>query len=125
MASAVLELMYRGKRDAAERLARTVPELDVFEAAAVGALEALIERCEEDAGRATAYAQDGWTALHLAAAFGNTACRKELLRRGAPPDARARNSSAVTPLERARAGNHTAAAAALRAAGATFGQRPP
>jgi ankyrin repeat protein len=128
--SKILALLYRGDRPAAEKLARTAPLLTVYEAAALGALEALIERCEEDATLVNAYASDGWTPLHLAAYFGNNAAVKELLRRGAEVDARAQNGSNVTPLHSACAGDHTIVAVTLLASGAdvnaeqTGGHRP-
>jgi ankyrin repeat protein len=117
MPTALLEQLYRGDRAGAQSLAREMA-LDVFEAAALGVLEQVIERCEEDAGRVGAYSDDGWTPLHFAAYFGNNACVKELLRRGAAVDARARNGSAATPLHSACAGNHTPVALTLIAAGA-------
>jgi uncharacterized protein len=118
MPSVLLETLYRGDRAGAQALAVELPALDIFEAAALGALEQLIERCEEDAGRVGAYSDDGWTPLHLAAFFSNNACVKDLLRRGAQVDARARNGSNVTPLHSACAGNHTVVALSLIAAGA-------
>jgi hypothetical protein len=118
MPTPLIQRIYRGDRAGAELEARTLPSLDVFEAAALGALEALIERCEEDARCIAAYRDDGWTALHFAAYYGNTACVKDLVRRGADIEARARNGTAATPLLSACAGNHTDAAQALVAAGA-------
>jgi ankyrin repeat protein len=130
MPTKILELLYHGDRPAAEKLARKAPLLTIFEASALGALEALIERCEEDAAGINAYSDDGWTPLHLAAYFGNNAAVKDLLRRGARIDARARNGSEVTPLHSACAGHHVLVASTLIAAGAdvnaeqTGGYRP-
>lgn len=118
MPTPLMQRIYRGDRAGAEREARMLPSLDVFEAAALGALEALIERCEEDAASIAAYSDDGWTPLHFAAYYGNTACLKDLVRRGADLEARARNGTAATPLLSACAGNHTDAAQALVTAGA-------
>lgn len=116
MPSDLMGFLYRGDRPAAVLLARE-RDLDVFEAAALGALEVLIERCEEDASRVNAYAEDGWTPLHLAAFFGNLDIARELLRRGAVIDARSRSGN-VTPLQSACAGDHTLLASLLIAAGA-------
>jgi ankyrin repeat protein len=117
MPSALLTLLYRGDRPAAQALACELTQLDIFEAAALGALEAIIERAEEDPACVNASADDGWTPLHFAAYFGNNACVKELLRRGARVDTSAA-SSGLTPLHSARAGGHTVVAATLVAAGA-------
>jgi ankyrin repeat protein len=121
MPSDIMQLLYRGNRPAAVALARE-RDLDVFEAAALGALEALIERCEEDAGRVNAYAEDGWTPLHLAAFFGNVEIAKELLRRNAVVDARSRTGN-VTPLQSACAGDHVLVASLLIGAGADVAAR--
>jgi len=111
-----MQHLYRGNRPAAAALARE-RDLTVFEAAALGALEALIERCEEDPSRVSAYAEDGWTPLHLAAFFGNLEIARELLRRHAVVDARSLNGN-VTPLQSACAGDHPLVASLLIAAGA-------
>jgi ankyrin repeat protein len=119
--SDIMQLLYRGNRPAAAALAQK-RDLDVFEAAALGALEALIERCEEDPSRVSAYAEDGWTPLHLAAFFGNVEIAKELLRRGAVVDARSLNGN-VTPLQSACAGDHALVASLLIAAHADVNAR--
>jgi ankyrin repeat protein len=121
MPSDLLMLLYRGDRPAAVLLARE-RDLDIFEAAALGALEALIERCEEDASRVNARADDGWTPLHLAAFFGNVEVAKELLRRDAVVDARAPSGN-VTPLHSACAGDHTSLVTLLVLAGADVNAR--
>jgi ankyrin repeat protein len=121
MPSDIMQQLYRGDRAAAAALARD-RDLDVFEAAALGALEALIERCEEDSSRVNAYAEDGWTPLHLAAFFGNVEIAKELLRRNAVIDARSLKDH-VTPLQSACAGDHTLVASLLIAAGADVNAR--
>ncbi len=118
MPSAVLVMLSRGDRPAAVRLARELPSLTLFEAAALGALEQVIERCEEDAARVHEYSDTGVTPLHLAAFYGNTACVKDLLRRGANLGARTRDGSEMTPLHSACAGNQLLAAMTLIVAGA-------
>jgi hypothetical protein len=84
MPSDLLMLLYRGDRPAAVLLARE-RDLDIFEAAALGALEALIERCEEDASRVNARADDGWTPLHLAMPSLTPARRAATSRRSTAP----------------------------------------
>jgi ankyrin repeat protein len=117
MPSDILLLIYRGDRDAAQELARG-QDLTVFEAAALDALEWLIERLEADPGMLSAYSDDGWTPLHLAAFFGNGASVRELLRRGADVNARSTNELGVTPLHSACASDASAAARLLIASGA-------
>ena len=77
-------------------------------------------------GLATAWSADGFTALHLAAYFGQEDAAKLLLARGAEPDAVARNASiVVTPLHSAAAGAHSAIVKLLLAAGADPNARQP
>jgi 8-oxo-dGTP pyrophosphatase MutT (NUDIX family) len=78
--------------------------LDVFEAAAVGDVTRLATLTDDRPERLAAHAGDGWTPLHLAAHFGQTAAVRLLLVRGADPRARSRNSLDNTPLHAALAG---------------------
>ena len=68
--SDVLQAMYRGDRDEAERLAAG-RDLDVFEAAALGRAERLRQLLAEDASRANAFGDDGFHPLGLACFFGH------------------------------------------------------
>jgi len=113
MPSEILNLLYSGDQVAARKLAREIPLLDIFEASALGALEQVIERCEEDAAAPQALSDDGWTPLHLAAFFGSNETVKELLRRHAPIDAHSANAMRVTALQSACAGDHTLVVATL------------
>jgi uncharacterized protein len=64
--SAALEALYAGDVEAAQRLLRGDDELSVFEAAAFGRIVRLEALLREDASLATAFSDDGFTALHLA-----------------------------------------------------------
>ena len=64
--SAAMEALYAGDREAAFRLLRPDGELSVFEAAAFGREARLEELLRDDRSLATAFADDGFTALHLA-----------------------------------------------------------
>jgi ankyrin repeat protein len=97
--SEILTLLRSDDREAAEKLARMLPALDIFEASALGALEHLIERAEEDASSVNSYSDHGWTPLYLAAAYGNAACMKELLRRGARVHEISKNERLRTALD--------------------------
>ena len=78
--------------------------LDVFEAAAAGDVTRLAALLAETPGLASAHARDGWTALHLAAHFGETPAASLLLGLGADPNRRSRNSHDNTPLHAGLAG---------------------
>lgn len=85
------------------RLAAEGVGLDVFEAAAAGdeaRLRALLEAEPELAG---SFSGDGWTALHLAAAFGTPGAVSVLLASGAAVDAVSRNPQKNQPLHAALA----------------------
>jgi ankyrin repeat protein len=93
--TAVLEALYRGDREGAERLAAD-KQLDVFEAAALGRTERLREVLDEDPARATAFGDDGFHALGLACFFGRVDAARLLLERGADVNALSRNDRIQT-----------------------------
>ncbi len=95
--SPVLQTLYEGRRDEAERLADAA-ELDVFEAAALDRVDRLKTLLEEDGELARAVSSDGFTPLHLAAFFAAPRAAQLLVERGAEIDAIARNPMRVTPL---------------------------
>src|SRR3954449_1402139 len=102
--SDVLQAIYRGDREEAERLA-TDSELDVFEAAALGRTDRLRDLLDEEPARATAFGDDGFHALGLACFFGHVDSARLLLQRGADVNALSRNEHIKT------AAIHAAAAA--------------
>ena len=116
--SPILLAAYRQRRDALEALLRREPPLDVFEAAATGALEVVRVLLAERPGRVGAYSDDGLTALHLAAFFGHDPVVQELIDRGARPGAVAHNEEESAPLHLAVAGAHQSTAALLLELGA-------
>ncbi|MGH9276739.1 MAG: ankyrin repeat domain-containing protein [Acidimicrobiales bacterium] len=116
--SAVLAATYKHRHDIAGVLLAAGPELDVFDAAAVGDTGRLAELTDGDPGLATAYARDGSTPLALAAYFAQPAAVKVLLARGADVHARARNDMEVQPLHAAVAGRSAKSVGLLLRAGA-------
>jgi ankyrin repeat protein len=105
--SALMWAIYSGQvlvRDflLAER-ARTGVVLDVFEAAAVGDVESLTRALDAAPEAILEQSGDGWTALHLAAAFGTPEAAQLLLERGAPVDAVSTNAQKNQPLHAALA----------------------
>ena len=68
--SVLMLARYRFDREVTDALLAADPELDVFEAAALGYVDRLRERLMDDPGAALAFSRDGFTALHVAAFFG-------------------------------------------------------
>jgi len=105
--SALMWAIYSGQelvRDflLTERL-RTGVALDAYEAAAVGDAEALATALDITPGALLEPTGDGWTALHLAAAFGTPETVQLLLDRGASVDAVSTNAQKNQPLHAALA----------------------
>src|SRR6478672_7666750 len=122
--SVILRARYHGHAWIAERLADAVAELDLFEAAALGRAARVAELGDADPEVVRAEAADGFTALHLAAFFGQLEVAAVLLERGAAVDVQAGNPTRVQPLHSAAAGGHAAIAALLLERGADPDARP-
>lgn len=102
--SAVLWAVYVGEPVLAEHVARAAGTLDVFEATALGKTGQLASLLAADSQAATAFSPDGFTALHLAAFFGQPAAAAMLISAGAELDVRSTNTMRLTPLQSATAG---------------------
>ena len=102
--SDVLQAIYRGDREEAERLAAG-RELDVFEASALGRTDRLRELLEADPSLVNAYGDDGFHPVGLASFFGHVDAARLLYERGADANQIARNEHIQT------AAIHAAAAA--------------
>jgi ankyrin repeat protein len=85
------------------RLAAEGIGLDIFEAAATGDVARLRDLLEAEPGLARSFSGDGWTALHLAAAFGSAAAVSALLAAGAAVNGVSRNPQQNQPLHAALA----------------------
>jgi uncharacterized protein len=100
--SALLWAVYAGQpliRDfVTAHLAAHGAPLDVFEAAVTGNVGHLREIFTKEPEAANAVAGDGWTALHLAAAFGTPEAVATLLAGGARVDAVSANAQSNQPL---------------------------
>ena len=107
--SDVLQALYRGDREEAERLAAG-RELDVFEAAALGRTGRLRELLDEDPARAKAFGDDGFHALGLACFFGHVDAARLLLERGADVNVLSRNEHIQTAAIHAAAASNEAGA---------------
>jgi uncharacterized protein len=107
--SDVLQALYRGDREEAERLAAG-RELDVFEAAAFGRADRLRELLDEDPARAKAFGDDGFHALGLACFFGHVDAARVLLEGGADVNVLSRNQHIQTAAIHAAAASNEAGA---------------
>jgi uncharacterized protein len=105
--SALLWAVYTGQTKVRDllvaKLAALNMPLDVFEAASTGNEARLQAILSEDPAAVQAFSADGWTALHLAAAFGTPLSVAALVFRGARVDAVSRNAQKNQPLHAALA----------------------
>jgi uncharacterized protein len=101
--SELLQAVYRGDQARVDELLAADPELDVFEAAAVGRTERLRELLDEDPSLANAWASDGFQPLGLASFFGHVDAARLLVERGAEVNSASRNDFKVMPLHSAAA----------------------
>jgi ankyrin repeat protein len=111
--SPILEARYRGDEERLRERLAADPELDVFEAAAVGATGRLEELLDGDPHLVGAWSVDGFTPLHLAAYFGHVDGVRLLLERGADVAEPARNDLGVQPLNSAAASQAAGARVAV------------
>jgi ankyrin repeat protein len=105
--SPLLQALYERRQADVDALLATNPELDVFEAAALGRSDRVSELVAADPALVNAWSSDGFTALHLAAFLGTTETARVLLDAGADPAAVARNDMLVQPLHSAAAAHNT------------------
>ena len=102
--SELLAAVYRDDQARVEAILEEGPELDIFEAAAVGRTDRVERLLDADPGRVSAWTEDGFTPLHLAAFFRRPETARLLVERGALIDVVARNEELqVTPLQSAAA----------------------
>ena len=99
--SELLQAVYRGDQARVDELLAAGPELDVFEAAAVGRVDRLRTLLDEDATLANAWAEDGFQPLGLASFFGHADAARLLVDRGAEVNSASRNDLKVMPLHSA------------------------
>jgi len=93
--SELLAAVYSGDQARVDELLAGDPELDVFEAAALGHVERLETLLDSEPGLVAAWAEDGFTPLHLAAFFRHPEAARLLVERGALVDVVARNEELI------------------------------
>lgn len=98
MASELLLALYRGDQAAADEMLATNPQLDIFEAAAVGNADRIRELLAEHPQLANEWSADGFQPLGLASFFGRTEAARVLIDAGAEINSASRNSFKVMPL---------------------------
>lgn len=102
--SALMRARYLDRMEMVEALVQAGPELDVFEAAALGATERLRDLLDREPALVRAWSPDGAQPLHFAAFFAHPEAARVLVERGADVNAVARGFNDVTPLHSAAAG---------------------
>lgn len=91
--SAILLAMYHGQRGIANLLWDYGAEMNVWDAASVGALDRVKEIVDGDPGSVRSLSHDGFTPLQLAAFFGNKEVVEFLISRGADVNAISLNTT--------------------------------
>jgi ankyrin repeat protein len=104
--SVLMYAMYQGKWELVDIIAPVHPGLDVFESAALNRAARVKHLTTTNPHLLEKRSPDGWSALHLAAFFGQIDAAKVLIERGAEVDIRSENELANTPLHAAAAGRH-------------------
>ena len=94
--SELLSALYRGDRGRVDELLAQDPELNVFEAAALGRTDRLRELLAEDESRARGFEDDGFHPLGLACFFGHAEAARVLLEHGADVNALSKNEHIQT-----------------------------
>jgi ankyrin repeat protein len=121
--SALMLSRYRSTRAVTDALLAVDPDLDAFEAAALGYLDRLRARIEDAPSDVDALSADGYTALHFAAFFAKPEAARTLLEAGASVGVVAQNEMRVQPLHSAAAGHQTEICRLLLAGGAEVDAR--
>ena len=99
----ILLALYFGHEDLARLIFERASEVDLFEAAALGEMDALRGGLGKSKDAANSVAPDGFGPLGLAVFFGRLEAARALLDAGANPNTPAANAFKVTPIHSAAA----------------------
>jgi ankyrin repeat protein len=113
-----MSAIYNGKKDIADLFIQRGIRLDVFSAAALGALKEIVEIVGYEPDLVNTFSADGWSPLHLASFFGNMRVVEHLVMSRAEINAISRNSLKNQPLHAATVSNRTDVARFLLKKGA-------
>jgi uncharacterized protein len=121
--SAIMQALYRQRKDMVEMLRGARPELDIFEATSLGRPDLVEEMVTQNPRLANARSGDGFTPLHFAAFFGEESVARVLMEHHADAGAVANNPMQVMPLHSAAAARNLAIVRALLEHGAPVNAR--
>ena len=97
MISEAMQALYEGDAERARRLLGPDDDLSVFDAAAFGRLERLRGLLADDPSQASAFSDDGFTALHLASFGRQEEAARILIEHGADLNVRSTSEIAKVP----------------------------
>ncbi len=101
--SSLMSAIYHGRQEMVNLLIQVKPELDLFEATALGKRERVQELLQKDPTRINTFSSDGFSPLGLAAFFGHPKVAAYLIKKGADVNAASKNPMRVCPLHSALA----------------------
>ncbi len=116
--SPIMLCCYYQKPELAELILQFVPEINIFEASALGKLDIVKEALEQNPDLINCFSEDGFTPLSIASYFGNEEITHLLLLNGADPNIPSNNNYTVYPIHSAVTANYTMIAKMLLEAGA-------
>ena len=118
MISPLMLSCYYKNNEISGLLLKYIPEINLFEAAAIGKFDVVAHLLYKEPENINNYSEDGFTALGLAAYFGHEEVTRYLLLKGAETNLPSQNGFNVFPLHSAVAANHNMIAKMLLEAGA-------
>jgi uncharacterized protein len=123
--SALMQARYEFRLEIVDVLKNAVGKLDVFEAATLGDVPRLHALLANDPGLAKTFSNDGFTALHLAAFFGQSAAVEALLQYAPDVNAVSRNAMKVAVINAAAASRNAEVVRLVLQAGANPNTQQP